>query len=474
MLTDVRVAAYFRQSQDRDGNEYGIGRQRDDVLRMCAARGWTITDEYVDNDVSATSRRPRPQFNEMMKAVDAGEYDIIVARHMDRLLRRVSELEHVLERCTASDTYICTASDGVDTSTDGGRLVARILASVGQGEMERKSARQRSAYRQAADAGRWVGGRRPFGYESDGVTVREPEAVAIRQGYQDIIAGVSAGEVARRWTAAGLRTPQSEHTGAAGGWTNTGVRYVLTNPRNAGLRRYRGDYTRLQQRQDPTLGIVGRAEWPAIVSEDVWRAACSILTDPGRRRAGRIPLRLLTGIARCAVCGETLHGSAGHAGRPGYRCRSRRHVSRASGPVDDYVEAVVVARLSQPDAVAVFAPQVKQDVTPLATEAQAVRERLDGVAAQFADGVLTDAQLRTITTRLRDRLAELESEMAEIGRANTVAPLASAADAAAVWETLDMSRKRAIISALMEVTVHSPGQGVREFRPETVEIEWKV
>ena len=51
---------------------------------------------------------------------------MIVARHMDRLLRRLAEFESVLERCQKTKTAIVTAADGVDTSTDGGRLVARI------------------------------------------------------------------------------------------------------------------------------------------------------------------------------------------------------------------------------------------------------------------------------------------------------------------------------------------------------------
>ncbi|HUE31713.1 MAG TPA: recombinase family protein, partial [Mycobacterium sp.] len=169
----MRTAVYLRQSQDRTGEALGIDRQREEVKRLIEARGWTIGAEFVDNDVSALSRKPRPQFSAMMARVDAGEFDVIIARHMDRLLRRLSELESTLERCQRAKVAIVTASDGVDTSTDGGRLVARILSSVAQGEVERKGSRQRSAAVQAAKQGRWVGGRRPFGYEKDGVTIRE-------------------------------------------------------------------------------------------------------------------------------------------------------------------------------------------------------------------------------------------------------------------------------------------------------------
>ena len=150
----MRAAVYLRQSQDRTGEGLGIDRQREDVRRLIASRGWTMAAEFVDNDVSALSRKPRPQFSAMMTRVEAGEFDVIVARHMDRLLRRLAELESVLERCQRANVAIVTAADGVDTSTDGGRLVARILSSVAQGEVERKGARQRSAAVQAAKQGR--------------------------------------------------------------------------------------------------------------------------------------------------------------------------------------------------------------------------------------------------------------------------------------------------------------------------------
>ncbi|MBO0883040.1 MAG: recombinase family protein, partial [Mycobacterium sp.] len=104
-----RVAIYLRQSQDREGTGYGVERQRDDVVRLINSRGWKVVAEFVDNDVSASSGKPRPQFTEMMRRVDAGEFDVIAARHMDRLLRRLAELEQVLERCSKTNTAVVTA-----------------------------------------------------------------------------------------------------------------------------------------------------------------------------------------------------------------------------------------------------------------------------------------------------------------------------------------------------------------------------
>jgi site-specific DNA recombinase len=461
----MRAAVYLRQSQDRDGNGFGVDRQREDVHRLIKSRGWTVAAEFVDNDVSALSRKPRPEFVKMMAGVDAGEFDVIVARHMDRLLRRLAEFESVLERCQRTKTAIVTAADGVDTSTDGGRLVARILSSVAQGEVERKSARQRSAAVQAAQQGRWIGGRRAFGYETDGVTVREDEADLIKQGYIDVLAGESLGEIARRWNSTGLVTGQGKPFGRGA------VKDVLTNPRNAGLRRYRAQEDRPSIRQNPELGITGAAEWPALVDEPTWRAAVRTLSDPGRRTGVPGSKGLLTGLALCGVCEETVHRGAATRRSKTYRCSSGAHVARAADPVDEYVTELTIARLTQPDAADLWTAELP-DASELMAEADTLRRRRDDIAADYGDGVMTREQFRTANTRVQDRLAEIEAQIAAAGTASPLAIVATE-DVRGTWQGLSVAQQRNIIAALMTPVLHLPGRGTRTFRPETVEIRWK-
>ena len=39
-----------------------------------------------------------------------------------------------------------------------------------------------------------------------------------------------------------------------------------------------------------------------------------------------------------------------------------------------------------------------------------------------------------------------------------------------MWAVLNAERQRAVVEALMTVTLHSPGRGRRNFDPDTVEI----
>lgn len=463
----MRAAVYLRQSLDRSSDGLGIDRQREDVRRLIDARGWTLAAEFVDNDVSALSRKPRPQFSAMMARVDAGEFDVIVARHVDRLLRRLSEFESTLERCQRAGVAIVTASDGVDTSNDGGRLVARILSSVAQGEVERKGARQRSAAMQAAKQGRWVGGRRPFGYEKDGVTICEAEAAMIKQAYIDVLAGESLSEVARRWNASGITPAQSDKR-----WYRGTVKDVLTNPRQAGLRRYRTPEERAKIRQNPELGIVGKAQWPAIVDETTWRAAVRILTDPSRHTGRTGAKGLLTGVALCGVCEETVHRGGANGGYPMYRCISGRHVSRRAEPVDDYVMSVAVQRLQQPDAATLWSAELP-DADELMAEADKLRHERDGIDQDRAEGLIDRVRWRTMNERISGRLGEIEAKLAAAGSSSPLSIVASE-HVEETWATLTVAQRRNIIAAVMTPVLHLPGRGTRTFRPDTVEIRWKT
>jgi hypothetical protein len=78
------------------------------------------------------------------------------------------------------------------------------------------------------------------------------------------------------------------------------------------------------------------------------------------------------------------------------------------------------------------------------------------------------------TERANIRLDEIGRELDHAARENVLAPLVAAENAAELWETLDLSRKRAVIKTLMSVTLHSPGRGARRpFDPATVEVTWR-
>jgi uncharacterized protein involved in exopolysaccharide biosynthesis len=137
------------------------------------------------------------------------------------------------------------------------------------------------------------------------------------------------------------------------------------------------------------------------------------------------------------------------------------------------VSEVAIERLARPDAADLLLDHDRPDIDELRAEADRLRRRIDALADEYAADTITLAQLTRATERLRARMAEIEARMADTARVDILGSLAGAEDARAVWERLDIDRKRAVIGVLMSVTLHPPGRGTRTFRPESVEITWR-
>jgi hypothetical protein len=227
--------------------------------------------------------------------------------------------------------------------------------------------------------------------------------------------------------------------------------------------------------------VVGAGTWEPLVSEQAWRAVRGILEDPAR-----VPPRgvrtLLGGLALCP-CGNVVAGMTSHTGRRVYRCEpSKRnrawtggHVARQALPVEDFITRLVTGRLSRPDAAGLLeVPEGGPDVAGLREEAAAIRRNLEELAADRALGLIGRAQLLAAATRASLRLEVIGAELDTAAKENVLAPLVAADSAAAAWQELDLSRKRAVIKTLMTITLLSPGMGTRRpFDPATVQVTWR-
>jgi len=62
--TALRCAVYLRVSLDPTGEGLAVERQRQDCERLARQGGWTVTQTYTDNSISATDRtKVRPAYD---------------------------------------------------------------------------------------------------------------------------------------------------------------------------------------------------------------------------------------------------------------------------------------------------------------------------------------------------------------------------------------------------------------------------
>jgi site-specific DNA recombinase len=189
-VTSAAICA--RISDDQGGKALGVQRQLEDCRTLAAERGWTVGDEYVDNDISAYSGKARPAYRRMIADVAAGERDGVIVYNLDRLHRRPVELEEFVALCEKVGVRdVATVTADIDLGNDDGLFMARIFAAFAAKESGRRSARIRRKMVQNAQQGLPHGSARAFGYDVDKITIRETEAVVIRELVARCIGGES-------------------------------------------------------------------------------------------------------------------------------------------------------------------------------------------------------------------------------------------------------------------------------------------
>src|SRR4051794_30939309 len=205
MLT---AAIYCRISDDREGAGLGVARQEADCREHAERVGWTVATVYVDNDLSAYTGKPRPEYRRMLADLRAGRVRAVLAWHTDRLHRSPRELEEFIDVCEAGGVLVETVKAGpVDLSAPAGRAVARTLGAWARYESEHKAERIKRKTLELAQAGKINGGGyRPYGYEQDCRTIREDEAAVIRECARRVLTGEPVRAVARDLNSRGVPT----------------------------------------------------------------------------------------------------------------------------------------------------------------------------------------------------------------------------------------------------------------------------
>ncbi|MDQ0992203.1 recombinase family protein [Streptomyces sp. V3I7] len=482
----VRAVIYCRISQDRTGAGLGVDRQRIDCEALAERNGWDVVEVYVDNDVSAFSGKKRKDYLRMLADLDQGKATVVIVWHTDRLTRSIVELEEYIELSDRRGIATYTVQAGtIDLATPSGRMTARILGAVARQESEHKGHRVARARQQKALAGEWTGGIRPFGWgvetgemrkkvdrktgeevevpELDMMKAVPEEAEALRYWVDEILSGGSIRSLVQWCADKGFTTTRGNPI------THTDMRDMLLRPRNAGIAVYRGEE-------------VGKGKWDTIIDETKHRAVVAILKDPSRTTTpGAQPKWLGSLLYLCGRgdCDQFVYVTqSGGRSYPSYRCQTGHGGGRRAETVDQYVEDVIVERLSRPDAHDLLEPAPDGvDVAGLQAEGEQIRQRMTDLAGLFGAGQL---ELAPFTQGMDTARAQLDGVTQQLARAATRDPLAGlvgAPDVRKAWKALPLDRQRNVLRSLVTVTLKTPRAGRMPdggyFDYDAVTFDWK-
>lgn len=397
----LRAAIYLRISRDPKADGLANDRQREDCELIAARSGWEVVRTYEDTASASKRNVARLSYERMRRDFDAGQFDVLICWDLDRLTRQPRQLEDWIEAAEEKGLRLVTANGEADLSTDGGRMFARIKASVARQEIERKSARQRRKNEQMAAEGVPHRSHRYFGWESDAITVREDEAAHLREAARRVLAGESLRSVIRHFEAEGVKAPRVAR------WSHVAVKRLLLRERMAGLLVRNGEIQPVSQIQP-------------ILPPEQWEEMRALLTDAARHTSrGRASAYWLAGVLHCAcgspMGGKRVHGRGG-AVTPTYVCRRTiegggyvgRHSSIAQHVAEDAGKAALYFALA--------AVQREHGEVP---EVAAARKQLAAIEEQMAR--TEEAYALTGSQSSLSLLTRLTAERAEAARSLEVA-----------------------------------------------------
>lgn len=486
-----RAVIYTRVSRDRFKTGRSPAEQERECREFCDEQGWDVVEVFTDDDRSASrhARKEREAFKALIAWVNLGDTDVIVCWENSRGTRRLDEFLEVRTLCEEMAILYAYSGNVYDMRKWRDRRDASRDAVDAEAESEQTRERVMRNVRSNARKGR-PHGKNIFGYgrtydpvtkELVRVHIVDAEADVIREAARRVLTdGHTLYAIAQDFDARGLPAPGKR------GWIPETIKRVLVNPAYARIRIHQGSEVATETEH-------GGAIWPAILSEADHRALVVKLKDPSRltRYEGPATITHLgTHIYECGVC-ETPLRLIKSRGIPSYCCMAPGngpddkgyHVTRKQGwyapdspvlvGVDDYVNRVLIARLSRPDALDLL--RAPEDQGEAAGESVAVlRAELKGYADLAGQGRLTPETMATVEAGYLARIAKAEQRVRPRELPAALPTLVEADDVEAAWLALPMSVRRDVLRTVARVQILKTNRGKRRIDADDIRIGWRT
>lgn len=365
----LAFAAYLRTStDDHQSPEDSAAWQLRLARQLIEPAGGEIVVTFHDVDQSRSlpwERRPQAaSLLESLRNPHRGWSDLVIAEPQRAFAGNQFGLVYPVLVHYGVSLWVPEVGGRVDPESEAHDLLMSLFGGLAKAERNRIRHRVRAAMAAHASAGRWLGGRPPYGYAlvdagphpnpdkaSSGARLHQlaldevtaPIVKRIFSMYVDERLGYKA--IARALTDDGVPCPSAHdrernphRPGHA--WAGSAVRAILANPRYLGRQVFgrQERYEPLIDPNQPALGHAHRMRWrdetawvrsesathPALVDESTWLQAQALMQSrrvmsprPPRSRPGRY---VLAGLLVCAHCGRRMQGSHSD-GRAYYRCK---------------------------------------------------------------------------------------------------------------------------------------------------------
>ena len=406
MNEEKKIAGiYIRVSTEDQAREgFSLPEQEKRLRAMCEYKGYEIYKVYKDAGISAKTGNKRPAFEELKEDIKNKKCNTIVVLKLDRLTRSVYDWENIMKFLEENNAYLDCANDDINTTNANGRMVARLLTTVSQNEIERTSERTKIGLAGAIKVGN-IPNKAPFGYKHvNKKLVIDPltkdEVIRIFNLYFE---GNSYQTIANIYN--------NEKVFGKTNWCDSTILRILENEI------YKGDYVHGKKTNHATYykNVV-----EPLVSKELWEE-CQVQKRKNSRNYKRDKEYLFLQKLRCPKCGRILGGNATRKKNGKvyyyYQCNVCK-ITIKETKIEDAVKTLLADILEYDNVVnEFFLPVLKSKIDnpkeELSKELKKLNNKKERIKKAYIDSLFTEEEFKEETKIIEEQVELINSKLLE-------------------------------------------------------------
>lgn len=425
----VRVS----QVGDRAGESFAtVKEQRERIEAACKRDGLQLVEVLEELDVSGgTPLERRDGLRSAIEAIEKGSASVVVAAYFDRLVRSLTVQAELIERVEAAGGQVLTVDVGQVTNDTASRWLSGTMHGM-VAEYQRRTAKERSgdAQRRAVERGVLPWPNVPPGYRrgDDGKLAPDPtEAKLVAEAFRMRAEGKRVKDVRAYLVAHGIA--RSYH----------GVSSLLAS--------------RVVLGEIHFGKLVNLKAHPPIVDHDTFRKVQTMAVARGPKPKSE---RLLArqGVLVCGSCGSRMVIGTAKQQYYSYRCPPTGDCTERMSISADIAEQVVTEHVRAALADIDGRASAEANVREAEQELENAEQALQG-AVEMLTGLEDVSGTRERLLSLREAREEAQAKVDQLGGVGTAVTVRADRD----WSLLLLEERRALVRAVVEQVVVSPGRG---------------
>lgn len=396
---------YMRVSTEDQVNEgFSLPEQKERLEAYCKLKGYEIGDYYTDEGISAKKGNKRPEFERLKEDIKKKKINLMLAIKQDRISRSVYDWEEIISFIEENEADLEFVYDDINTASSNGKMVARIMMSVSQAEIERTSERTKMGLAGAIKQGH-IPHKAPLGYKHENKKLVIDEStkdtvIKIFNLYHDGNSHFKIASILNEEKALGKDN-----------WRDSTITNILANEV------YKGDFVHGKRTKHPTYysNVV-----EPLVSEELWYEC-----QQQRRRNAKAYKRnedyLFLQKLKCPNCGRILGGKATRKKNGNiyyyYYCHDCK-LNIKESVIQTFIEKFI-NWICEYDQIVnqFFLPMIKNKTTnpkeSIAKEISVQYAKLDRVRQAFIDGTFNKTEYVREKEKLDKIIKDLEEKLEE-------------------------------------------------------------